>query len=338
VGLELIGCCKARADYQKESKSMQVKHVVLAVCFCTAVWGQSNSSITLSHEEEVVRRTYARVSYAMQVNEVHRAINDAGKGQIIDQAALSQRLKNAELTFVLTGFKVGNVTDEDIGRTKYADLVTKPSGDSLDIGHGESTFGTDTPANGSSIPQQTKSVIATAEWHRSQTISEDWEQPWAKIFPQIENSNWFSRYASFEVKVTFQGRSREYRAMFLFGRDPRTGGEYIIPIDTVAGLTGALHFFARNSAYPEALIEGALGRDIPAVREWLREQAVTGKTHDDNCDPGTGKCGVSRQDLEKLEAFPPAPSQNSMSPEEATVRNTYARLRYACEVVGGKIS
>lgn len=257
----------------------------------------------MTHEETVVRTTYARLSYAVQVNEVHKAITDFAKDKVLDNATLGQRLKAAELTFVLSDFKVGNVTDADIGKTKYADLVTKPSGDSLDIAHGYSTFGTDSPADGSRIPQQTKSVIATVQWHGSQTIQEDWEQPWAKLFPRLENSSWFTRYTSFKVKVTFQGRAREYRAMFLFGGDPIAGAEYIVPIDTVAGLTGALHFFATNNAYPEALIEGGVGKDIPAVHNWLSAQVSTGKSHDDNCDPATGKCGVSRQDLDKLEKF-----------------------------------
>lgn len=255
----------------------------------------------MTHEEQVVRTTYARLSYAVQVNEVHKAIADSAKGELIDHASLNQRLKAAELVFLLSDFKVGNVTDADIGQTKYAYLVTKPSGDSLDITHGTTSFTTDSPADGSVRPQHTESVIAMAQWHASQTISEDWEQPWAKLFPLIENSTWFTRYASFKAKVSFQGRSREYRAMFLFGHDPKSGAEYVVPGDTVAGLTGALHFFVINNAYPEALIEGGVGRDIPAVRDWLSAQATVGKAHDDNCDPATAKCGVSRQDLEKLE-------------------------------------
>jgi hypothetical protein len=131
----------------------------------------------MSHEEQIVRTTYARLSYAMQVGEVHRAIADASQGREVSQETLRQRLKSVELTFVLSDFKVGKVTDEDISQTNYADLVTKPSGDSLDITHGESTFSTDRPANGSRIPQQTSSVIAMAEWHGSQTVNEDWEQP-----------------------------------------------------------------------------------------------------------------------------------------------------------------
>lgn len=258
----------------------------------------------MSHEEQVVRTTYARLSYAMQVNEVVKAVDDSTKGQVVDRATLHQRLKSAEMTFVLSDFKIGSVTDDDIAQTKYSDLVTKPSGDSLDITPGYSTFGTDSPANGSAIPQKTQSMIAFAQWHKSQTVNEDWEQPWAKMFPMIERSDWFSRYAAFKVSVNFQGRFREYHALFLFGHDPKTGAEYVVPVDTVAGLTGALHFFIRNNAYPETLIEGGLGREIPAVHGWLEEQATEGKTHDDNCDPTTANCGVSRQDLDKLEKLP----------------------------------
>jgi hypothetical protein len=283
-------------DFRKRKVIMRLRLILLLLLVPLAKGQQQ-----MSHEEEVVRTTYARLSYAVQVNEVHKAIADFAKDKVLDNATLNRRLKAAELVFSFSDFKVGNVTDADIGGTKYADLVTKPSGDSLDIAHGYSTFSTDNPADGSVVPQQTQSVIATVQWHGSQTINEDWEQPWAKMFPMIENSNWFSRYASFKVKVSFQGRFREYRALFLFGQDAKTGAEYIVPIDTVAGLTGALHFFSTNKAYPEALIEGGVGRDIPAIHDWLSSQVSAGKAHDDNCDPATAKCGVSRQDLQKLE-------------------------------------
>ncbi len=272
----------------------------------------------MSDEERIVRTTYARLSYAVQVGQVHQAISDseaetakdriinpAAKDRMIDPAALAQHLKNAELTFALSDFKVGNVTDADIGQTLYSALVTKPSGDVLAVTPGTTNFTTDSPPDGSHIPLHTQSTIAGAQWTRSQTITEDWEQPWAKLFPMIENSRWFTRYASFKVRVSFQGRSREYRAMFLFGRDPKTGLEHIVPGDTVVQLNGgALSFFIKNSAYPEALIEGGIGRNIPAVHDWLRAQAAPGKPHEDNCDPVTLKCGVSQQDLQKLEMLP----------------------------------
>lgn len=271
--------------------------------FFLLLWVPLAKGQQMTHEEQVVRTTYARLSYATQVNEVHRAIADAAKGKMLDNATLSQRLKAAELIFVLSDFKVGNVTDADIGQTKYSDLMAKPSGDMmLDISHGVSTFGTDSPANGSQLPQQTKSVIAMVQWGTAQQVTEDWNQPWSKVYPSIENATWFTTYASFKVRVSFQGRSREYPALFLFGHNPTTGAEYIIPGDTIAGLTGALHFFATNNVYPEALIEGGVGKDIPAVHDWLNEQASpTGKSHDDNCDPATAKCGVSSQDMNKLE-------------------------------------
>jgi len=284
---------------------LRVLLAVLALgCVVTLTLGQQ--AVRMSDEERIVRTTYARLSYAVQVSEVHRAISeaDADKNTVIDQVALARRLKDVELNFELSDFKVGNVNDAEIGKTRYSALVTKPSGDSLSIATGHWTFGTDSPPNGSAVPLEVRSAVATVQWQKSQTITEDWEQPWATLFPQIENASWFSRYASFKVKVSFQGRSREYRGMFLFGRDPKTGAEYVIPVDTIAGLTGGLHFFIRNSAYPEALIEGGMGREIPAVHDWLTAQAATGKSHEDNCDPATLRCGVSRQDVQKLESLP----------------------------------
>src|SRR5215472_15413894 len=64
----------------------------------------------MSNEERIVRTTYARLSYATQVGVVHHAISDfeADKNTVLDQAELARRLKNAELTFELSDFKVGN--------------------------------------------------------------------------------------------------------------------------------------------------------------------------------------------------------------------------------------
>ena len=123
------------------------------------------------------------------------------------------------------------------------------------------------------------------------------------MLPQVEHSKWLTRYASFKVKVAFAGRSREYRGIFVFGRTP-AGAEYIVPVDTIAGLTGGLDFFTTRDAYPEALIEGKVGNDMPAVRNWLTSQAVSGKKHSDNCDPATLKCGISQEDVNKVQAQP----------------------------------
>jgi hypothetical protein len=266
---------------------------IMAGSFLALANTQTLANGKMSHEETVVRTTYARLSFAVQINELHKAVSEAQKhSRDVDSTDLNARLRNAQLVFELTDFKVGNVTDQDIGGTRYEDLVTKPSGDSLDIGTGYWTYGTDEP-------RQTKSAIASVQWQPAQQIAEDWTQTWDKILPQVEHSAWLTRYAAFKVKVRFAGRSREYRALFAFGKDP-TGSDYIVPVDTITGLTGGLSFFVKHDAYPEALIEGGLGK-APAVYDWLSQQSVSGKAHDDNCDVITLKCGVSKDDIKKIE-------------------------------------
>ena len=70
------------------------------------------------------------------------------------------------------------------------------------------------------------------------------------------------------MKAAYQGKSIQYRAMFLFGKD-KNNQETILPIDTVANLSGSsLNFFLRVPAYPETLIEGGIGKD-PVIYDWL---------------------------------------------------------------------
>jgi hypothetical protein len=254
----------------------------------------------MSHEEQVVRTTYARLAFAQQVGEVHLAITQAQiSHQPLDAKTLATRLKNSELKFVLSDFKGGNVTDPDIGQMRYDQLMVKPvGGDELDIGHGGFTWATDAPGK----PVQTQSLIAQAQWHKAQNLQnvEDWTVKWSDMFPKIENSSWFSRYIRYRVKVTFAGRSLEYPAMFLFGQTP-SGEEYVLPADTIVNLSGgSLEFFIKRDAYPEALIEGGIGKEFSAVHDWLVSQGVTtGKKHTDNCDPATLHCGISQSDLDK---------------------------------------
>jgi|SRR5215468_3695312 len=305
---------------------MQGKYLALLVflfsIFCLAqsrgtdpTLGTAGTPIGMTHEEAVVRAAYARLMFAVQVNEVHQAINEAQTAhKTLEPEALIRRIRNSELKVALGDFKVGNVTDAEIAPMRYDELVTKPSGDILDISHGMTSFSRDQESG----PKRTESVIAHAQWHQAQSISEDWTQKWSVIFPHIENSSWFNRYAAFRATVSFGGRSREYQAMFLFGRTP-TGEDYIVPVDTVSGLTGAVEFFIHHDVYPEALIEGQVGNQFKAVRDWLASQAVTGETHKDNCNLVTLRCGISQEDLKKISAHStrlhqPAPSQRFSVP------------------------
>jgi hypothetical protein len=215
----------------------------------------------MTHEEQVVRTTYAKLSYAIQVEEISKIIFDSKvANKPIDRATFSKRLKDAELRFELTDFKTGEIFA--ISQTKYSDLVTKPEGGpALAIGAGTWKEVTDDP-------KETKSDVASARWGVAQTLTENWEVPFGEVYPQMEVAGQHNRFAAFKVKVSFQGRSLEYRAMFLFGIDAQ-GQETVLPLDTTSNLNGSpLNAFLKRNAYPETLIEGGLGKD-PVIYEWL---------------------------------------------------------------------
>jgi len=131
-------------------------------------------------------------------------------------------------------------------------------------------------------------------WHPSQVITEDWNITWREALPLIEHSERFSRYAAFKVKVTFQNRSREYKALFVFGDDP---SEPVRPVDTISGLTSALHFFLKTDAYPGTLIEGKVGSDPLIFDRLSNGKMPSGKPQMLACDPATVRCGIRGEDL-----------------------------------------
>src|SRR5579859_1411198 len=270
----------------------QLKVFCLAAALVYVVSSAHASNTPMSHEEAVVRTTYAKLSFAVQVEEIHNVHKRAG-GKPIDRAEFAKGLRAAELRFELSDFKVGDLSE--ISQTKYEELVTKPSGDALDVSVGTWKFTTDEP-------KETNSVVAIAKWEPSPTVTEDWDVPFGEAYSKTEVGGQHTRYAAFRVKVTFQGLSREYRALFLFGTD-QEGHEVVLPVDTIVGINGgSLHELLSSSAYPETLIEGGLGKD-PVIYDWLMLHQVSdpaGKRHEANCDAVSLQCGVHSEDLKKL--------------------------------------
>ena len=250
----------------------------------------------MSHEEVVVRTTYARLRYAAQVNEIHNLLQERGTAKQIDNVKFEMRLASA-LHFELTDFKVGAVSD--ILAVKYQDLVTKPSsatGDSLSIGAGR-IGGSSKDADGNVT--ESSSAIAQVRWIPSRDIGENWDLSFGTIYPLTKEAGKHQRFADFQVKATFQGRIRIYRALFLFGPDGES--QTILPVDTIININGgALSRFVKEDAYPGTLIEGGLGKD-PAIREWLKsQQTAQGTSGALHCDTASGRCQINEQDFRKL--------------------------------------
>ena len=134
----------------------------------------------------------------------------------------------------------------------------------------------------------------------------------ATIYPLTEEAGQHQRYAAYQVKVTFQGRSRLYHAMFLFG--PNDSPILPIPVANLGG--GGLTFFLKHDGYPGSLIEGEFAAKDPLVRNWLRSQQTSqGQPGQLHCDVATGRCAIHEDDFKKLKpihfSVPKARQQSS---------------------------
>jgi hypothetical protein len=236
-----------------------------------------------SHEETIVRNTYAQLSYATKLGTIHKAVHEEKQ---LTKAALDSRLAAEDISFVLSDFSSG--TTESIAQRKYSSLVSKPLGDILAIAPGtyKATEGL----------TETVESNAFVKWTKGQDLSEDWDITMADALVKIGQP--FTRYAAFTVRVDFKGKSRTYNALFLFRQG--TGGEEILPIDTVTG-NSALHYFASNTVYPATLLETQL-RENRIITEWLQSNQVNTASCKPGkravcCDPVTLKCGPAAEDV-----------------------------------------
>ena len=264
--------------------------LILVLCFAAVLpFSQANGQ---SQEERLVRTTYAKLIYAAQLDGVHNLIN-AGKRPGL--AEIEARLAANELKFEISNFSSGSVAD--IAQRKFAELVTKPDGQAvLDIGPTTYKYTEDSKADRKIT--EISEYSAQVSWSPGQNlIGEDWNIPFKDVLPvfQRQNRSTYSRYARYSVVARFQGRSRDYNAMFLFG----TGEEPVLVLDNVTN-NSALHFFVKNSVYPAVLLWKS-SRE-PGVAAWLRSHQVRGATCGSGkqevcCDTSALKCGVSADDL-----------------------------------------
>ena len=247
----------------------------------------------MTHEEQVVRTTYAKLSYATQIYAIKSAMDEVNVHPPSDNATVLDRIAQDTVTFQFTSIQVGDFAG--IAKTAYHDLVTKPNGENiLSIATGFWTYTTDEP-------KETRAATGYPAWTGSSILAgEDWTVPFAVVVQKVqaagkEDMSPYKRYAAVSVTVAFHNQTRSYKSLFVFGHDVQ-GKERILPVDTVVG-GSALAFFLANSVYPAVLFEPGM-RKVPFVAEWLRENAAAGIASGQvGCDLQTLKCSVPQADV-----------------------------------------
>ena len=259
----------------------------------TTVFAADNN---MTPEERTIRLAYAKLTFAVEVQTVEQSLHQAHRK--LSTSALQDALQQNQLRIELSGFKVGDIAE--IADRNIQEVVLLPHGEKiLSIGGVSYNFkdrdGKQIEENSVQIPVwQTGPNVENADVHY--TVAE--------MLALNQPNDVFERYAVYTVVVTFQGPSRKYHALALFGKDAK-GASDVLFTDTVLG--AGPQTMSVSSLYPAVLMESVEGQN-PAVIDWLESKQMpltscTSGTRDVCCDPATLKCGISSLDLKNSSAY-----------------------------------
>lgn len=244
-------------------------------------------------DEQVVRNAYAKLAYAVQARTVYDAVRKTPK---ITSLELTKELQAKELRYDITDMSSGAISD--IESKPYSDFVTRPDTQPvLRIVEDKETF----DENGS----RATSNFAQPRWAAASQSQEDWDIPIKGALAQSGNGGKFVRYVSATITVRFQGRSRTYHTLWLFGSG-------ILALDLIGAADNVVTEFATRDLFPSVLTDTSL-RSRPAVGDWLNStqrfesSCKTGKQ--DVCCDSAMHCGVAAEDLRSTK---PAPNTTSI--------------------------
>jgi hypothetical protein len=279
-----------------------MKHTLLlgVLLVCQMAFVSSSAFAANPQDEQTVRNAYAKLAYAVQSRTVYVEVQ---KNQNLKSSELTQKLQDNELRFDITDMTSGTLSD--IGSRPYSDFVTKPDGqDVLGVTHETATF--------NEKGQRYTSLFAVPKWNKDEPIQERptgaWDTP-VKDVMAITGGNKYNRYVTATITVWFQGRSRTYRTLWLFGSNNVSFEPMVV--DLVTG--DIVRDFATESAYPSVLTDTSL-RSRTVINDWLNStqrvdaSCKTGKQ--DVCCDSALRCGVHSEDLRSTK---PAPNTKAIA-------------------------
>jgi hypothetical protein len=248
----------------------------LLAAWCLAVTIHNAEAQSMSHEEEVVRNAYAKITLLSSLGVVTSAALDPHPdGTKDDQVTIQKNLTNDVPSFVLSDFQVGPTSD--ITQDKMSEWITESAGPDTQVIDG-SASSTSFTVDG----YQTSWVVYKVKWA---TIP-DWKTELSQkmgdslsIADMLHlggQANWrgfiktapatYLRYAAYTVNATLNGKSSGPRkALFLFGVDAK-GIPFVIPDDL---LTESI--ISQGLVFPEDPTGLLLSpvRENQILRDWM---------------------------------------------------------------------
>lgn len=276
----------------------------------------TSNAQNMSHEEEVVRNTYAKLSLMCGLTPTSHAGLEQLGGSKIDQQALERKVADATPVFDLSDFRVGPINE--IASDHWDNFITDQhtKGDP----HLDGTLSTLSQTDNGN---HTEWRAAEVRWKPTPSPGNAEAYRLIKSLPiseimKLGSPQWggdnvtYKRYAAFTANLTFQGQSSgPYKAIFFFGTDAK-GNEYIAINDLVA--QQPLWYMVNQRIDESGLLLGKI-RESPVVADWIRNNVTDSSASCTLTGPpdlccAHGRCGISQTDFNRDLSVPLPPPNN----------------------------
>jgi hypothetical protein len=286
-------------EYVPDDQSKFLEQFLARHDSLTAEHAKHISLRKMTHEEEIVRTAYAKLSFAAQIGMLWHAISGHQTWPGLDDGLGLSKAMNEQIRFDLAGFRVGNISE--IRDKPWSWLVEGPV-NALSVPYTEIPVGI---KKKDGVQEIYPIVYADAAWQqeapRPVEINEE-RKPGSKVptidevlRSQKENLRNWERYASYSVVAMLRGRSISYRAAFLFSES----GSEVLALDYATGMN--ISRFISTPMYPSALVDTAY-RELPFIQAWIVSNEITGckqfTVPEVCCDAKSGRCGLASEDLQ----------------------------------------
>lgn len=251
-----------------------------------------NPDIRMAQEEQIVRNYYAKLTLLSQIGVLTGVISRLSPAK----GPETSKILESRIHFALSEFQVGDfseIASSPWTRVLNPDAprsVISVSGSGLNLGINEKKYFLAYYA-----VNWDKKISHADEQHERDRLTQAMRSlnvTTAGDAIKLDHPGNWSRYASYTVKATLDGRTITYRSVFLFADH----GEKIAILDPAMRLPIELN----APLYPTALVETAY-RELPLFKKWIVDNQLSGckkfKEPEVCCDPVAGRCGLASEDV-----------------------------------------
>ena len=225
-----------------------------------------------STPERLIREVYAKLAFANDVYVIEKTIP---AGTVRPNPNLGQILESNQLTFELSDFKSGSLSDSvDTLGSLSTNLDGKPTLNAVVVTNNLNYEG----------KEHATETFASMLWTTGAGYSDGEHFPLRQLAAQTE----WTQYVTYKVTATYQGKIQSYRAFSLTDGS----GEHM---ETHDPYVGGLSNFVHTSVYPSILVKYL--KNNPSIARWINEHTAA---------PSASTSGQLSCDLSKVKCLLPA--------------------------------